>query len=108
MTAVDREIEIETAHIDPETVPATQPPYMVGDRVQILYMSARGTILADANVTAVFPREDGSYGVNAVMSDARASFHLVPADRPARAIQAAPDPRPGRVIYGVDHTKPTE
>ena len=75
MTAVDREIELAP-------VPRTQPPDVVGDRVQILYMSERGTILADAHVTAVFPRKDGSYSVNAVMSDARASFHLVPADRP--------------------------
>lgn len=68
---------------------ATDPggaPYRVGDRVQILYMSGRGTILADAYVSAVFPRQDGSYGVNTVMSDARASFHLVPADRPAKTI----------------------
>ena len=89
-----------------------QAPYLAGDRVQILYMTGRGTILADAYVTAVFPRPDGSYGVNAVMSDARASFHLVPAgeDAPsATTIRPAP-PRgcPGHVIHGVDHTKPTE
>ena len=101
MTAVDGEIELAA-------VPPTQPPYVVGDRVQILYMSERGTILADAHVTAVFAREDGSYGVNAVMSDAHASVHLVPADRPALRIKAAPEHRPGHVIYGVDHTKPTE
>lgn len=92
---------------------AAQPPYLVGDRVQILYISERGTILADAYVSAVFARVDGSYGVNAVMSDARASFHLVPADQPATTIAHAAAParpahRPGRVIYGVDHTKPTE
>jgi hypothetical protein len=63
----------------------------------------------------VFAREDGSYGVNAVMSDARASFHLVPAatdDEPAPMIaheaKASPARCPGHVIYGVDHTKPTE
>ena len=32
------------------------PPYLAGDRVQILYMSERGAILADAHVTAVFRR----------------------------------------------------
>jgi hypothetical protein len=86
----------------------TQAPYLAGDRVQILYMSERGTILADAHVTAVFPRADGSYGINAIMSDARASFHLVPADKPARTIKPAPERGPGHVIYGVDHTKATE
>jgi hypothetical protein len=95
-------------HTATDRTPAV-PPYLVGDHVQILYMSERGTILADAYVSAVFPREDGSYGVNAVMSDARASFHLVPADEAARTIKPAP-PRgcPGHVIHGVDHTKPTE
>jgi hypothetical protein len=92
-----------TAH-QPEHTPTARPPYLVGDRAQILYMSERGTILADAHITAVFPRPDGSYGINAVLSDARASFRLVPADRPAKTIR----PRPARVIYGVDHTKPSE
>jgi hypothetical protein len=95
-----------TAAQQPHPVPHAGPPYLVGDRVQVLYMSERGTILADAHVTAVFPRPDGTYGINAVMSDARASFHLVPADRPAKTIRR--HPRPARVIYGVDHTKPTE
>lgn len=88
-----------------------RPPYLAGDRVQILYMTERGTILADAYVTAVFPRADGSYGVNAVMSDARASFHLVPArDDASKAttIRPAPQRGPGHVIHGVDRTKPTE
>lgn len=103
MTAVAHNRDAGTAE-----APA-QPPYLVGDRVQILYMSERGTILADAYVSAVFARSDGSYGVNAVMSNARASFHLVPADHPAKTIAPAPaDPRPGHLIYGVDHTKPTE
>lgn len=94
-----------TAH-EPEHTPAARAPYLVGDRAQILYMSERGTILADAHVTAVFPRPNGSYGINAVLSDGRASFHLVPADGPAKTIRHRP--RPTRVIYGVDHTKPTE
>ncbi len=68
-------------------------------------MSERGTILADAFVTAVFPRADGSY---VVMSDARASFHLVPADQAGPTIKPAPERGPGHVIHGVDHTKPTE
>jgi hypothetical protein len=76
-----------TAAHQSQPSPADQPPYMVGDRVQVLYMSERGTILADAHVTAVFRRPDGTYGINAVMSDARASFHLVPADRPAKTIR---------------------
>jgi hypothetical protein len=92
----------------PEATPEPHAPYQAGERVQILYMSERGTILADACVTAVFPREDGSYGVNAVMSDARASFHLVPAEQLAPTIKPAPTRGPGHVIYGVDHTKPTE
>ena len=96
------------AHTPAEATPGQTSPYRVGDRVQILYMTERGTVLADAYVTAVFPREDGSYGVNAVMSDARASFHLVPADGAARTIKPAPARGPGHVIYGVDHTKPTE
>jgi hypothetical protein len=62
------------------------PPYLAGDRVQILYMSERGTVLADAYVTAVSRRADGRFGVNAVMSDARASFHLVPATEDATTI----------------------
>ncbi len=94
-----------TAAHEADSTPAARPPYLVEDRVQVLYMSERGTILADAHVTAVFARPDGTYGVNAVMSDARASFHLVPADRPARTTRR---PRPAHVIYGVDHTKPTE
>jgi hypothetical protein len=88
----------------PRPTPAASPPYLVGDRVQVLYMSERGTILADAYVTAVFPRTDGGYGITAVLSDARASFHLVPAEGPAKTIR----PRPARVIHGADHTKPTE
>ena len=94
-----------TAAHETDSTPTARPPYLVGDRVHVLYMSERGTILADAHVTAVFSRPDGTYRVNAVMSDARASFHLVPADRPARTIRL---PRPARVTYGVDHTKPTE
>ena len=100
MTAVE--------HIAP--TPRKQPN-LVGDRVEILCMSERGTILADAYVTAVSPREDGRYGVNAVMSDASASFHLVPGgeDAPSRAtIRPSRRHRPGHVIQGVDHTKPTE
>lgn len=100
-----------TAVADTPTPAQAQPPYLAGDRVQILYMTERGTILADAYVTAVFSRPDGSYGVNAVMSDARASFHLVPAgeDAPkATTIRPGPQRGPGHVIYGVDHTKPTE
>lgn len=100
-----------TAVAHTPTPAEAQPPYLSGDRVQILYMTERGTILADAYVTAVFPRPDGSYGVNAVMSDARASFHLVPAgeDAPkATTIRPAPQRGPGHVIHGVDHTKPTE
>ena len=71
-------------------------------------MRERGTILADAYVSAVFPRPGGSYGINAVMSDARASFHLVPAEGPAKTIAPAASHRPGHVIYGVDHTKAVE
>ena len=88
----------------PEPLGTTESPYRAGDRVQILYMSERGTILADAYVSAVFPRRDGSYGITAVMSDARASFHLVPATGHAKTIA----PGTGRVIIGVDHTKPSE
>lgn len=103
------------AHQPQPTRPETSAPepivqlYRAGDRVQILYMSERGTILADTFVTAVFARADGSYRVNAVMSDARASFHLVPAataDQPAPT--NTPERGPGHVIYGVDHTKPTD
>lgn len=57
------------------------------------------------------PPPDGSYGVNAVMSDACASFHLIPGgeDAPnATTIRPAPQRGPGHVIRGVDHTKPTE
>ena len=79
------------------------PPYLAGDRVQILYMSERGTILADAHVTAVFRRPDGSFGVNAVMSEPRASFHLVPATGDAPTIAHHP-----RVRIGVDHTNASE
>jgi hypothetical protein len=93
-----------TAAHQPPIPPATQPPYLVGDRVQILYMSERGTVLADAHVTAVFTRPDGDFAINAVLSDARASFHLVPVDRPATTIRRRP--RPARMTYGVDHTRP--
>ncbi|SOD72867.1 hypothetical protein SAMN05892883_2190 [Jatrophihabitans sp. GAS493] len=89
-----------TAHAHQPIEPARQPPYLAGDRVQILYMSERGTILADAYVTAVFRRPDGSFGVNAVMSDARASFHLFPATGDATTIAHQP---PVRV--GVDHAE---
>ncbi len=91
-----------TAAAEPHDYPdhAHQPPYLVGDRVQILYMSERGTILSDAYVTAVFPRPDGSYGVNAVMCDARASFHLVPQTGAAKTIAHR-----NRVRTGIDHTK---
>lgn len=92
-----------TAAAQPHTPPSEQPPYLAGDRIQVLYMSARGTILADARVLAVSPRPDGTFRVHTVMSAPRASFHLVP-DGLDRAIALA-DPR---VTVGVDHTKPSE
>ena len=93
-------------HTSPE---AADPPNLVGDRVQILYVSERGTILADAYVSAVCsPVRAAATASNAVMCDARASFHLVPAEGPAKTIAAAASHRPGHVIYGVDHTKATE
>lgn len=90
-------------HHDQHNSDQHRPPYLAGDRVQILYMSERGTILSDAYVTAVFPRPDGSYGVNAVMSDARASFHLVPGTGEAKTIAHI-----GRVRIGIDHIKTSE
>ena len=66
---------------------AARPPYLAGDRVQILYMSERGTILADAVVTArcSLAPTDATGSMPSSPTRARASTWCPPTASPRRS-----------------------
>ena len=80
-------------HTGTET-PVTIPPAMIGEYIDVLLMSRRGTHLHRAEVTEVIPAED-DWQITALLTEQRATFALVPTedeplDRECSGCQARP------------------
>lgn len=78
MTTVAPIIDHTTTAQDHPTAPITLPPYLTGEHLQLFIVSAAGTRLVDAEVSAFAPDGDG-YAMTVHLSPERETFALTPA-----------------------------